>query len=119
MNQSRWKGNKEQSMSYCPKHEYSNPPDSWEEKLMDEFCVMFERATRQDDKTDWVEKLESFISQLLDKAREEGLQLRKNYTDFNEDEAKRMVERAKQDTLTEVRKIIITMNLNIKNHITQ
>ena len=37
--------------------------NEWKEKLMDDFCVMFERATQQDDTIDWVEKMETFISQ--------------------------------------------------------
>ena len=48
----------------CPKakpHWESDYAAIWEDRLMDEFCVMFERATRKDDTIDWVEKLERFI----------------------------------------------------------
>lgn len=40
--------------------------ENWKEKLMDEFCVMFERADREDAPGDeWVSRLEDFISFLL------------------------------------------------------
>ena len=38
----------------------------WGEKMMDEFCVMFERATIvYEDRNEWPEKLEAFIHTLL------------------------------------------------------
>lgn len=39
--------------------------ENWEEKLMDDFCVMFERAG-----DDYVERLENFISTLLKSQRD-------------------------------------------------
>ncbi len=42
-----------------------NIKENWKEGLMDEFCVMFERASQADDTIDWVVKLEAFISQAI------------------------------------------------------
>ena len=44
----------------------------WEKKLMTEFCVMFERAEREDGEngTYWVEKMEVFIQKLLQDERD-------------------------------------------------
>jgi DNA-binding ferritin-like protein (Dps family) len=50
------------------------PKETWgEERLMDEFCVMFERAERENGESSefWVKKLESFITQLLKDQRQE------------------------------------------------
>ncbi len=49
----------------------TNNTQEWEKRLMDEFCVMFERATQKDDTIDWVEKMENFISHLLTQQRSE------------------------------------------------
>lgn len=48
----------------------------WEERLMDEFCVMFERATRDGDKTDWVGKLETLIKEVASQEYERGFEAR-------------------------------------------
>lgn len=56
------------------------PQKAWEVQLMDEFCVMFERAHRENGSIEssdyWVDKLEAFIRTLIkereEKAREEG-----------------------------------------------
>lgn len=81
---------------------------NWEEKLMDKFCVMFERATRENDETDWVENLENFIRSLLEQAKLEGAnkQVSERIIELNdawlEDMAKwraRHFEEAKQEVL--------------------
>lgn len=42
----------------------------WREQLMDNFAVMFARATREPEEgTEWVEKMEDFITHLLEEAR--------------------------------------------------
>lgn len=47
----------------------------WKEKLIDEFCVMFERAHREDGSVEsgdyWAEKTENFIESLLSLYTEE------------------------------------------------
>lgn len=38
---------------------------SWKEKMMDDFCVMFERATRENEPIEWAERMEEFIENLF------------------------------------------------------
>lgn len=47
--------------------------EAWETRLMDEFCVMFARAEREADTTDWVTKLEIFIAAERAEAEQELL----------------------------------------------
>lgn len=70
---------------YCPSKDGGKCPDEedfiksitnmnnkqWEEELMDEFAVMFERAYRGGDESYWVIKLENFIRQREAEIRKE------------------------------------------------
>lgn len=47
--------------------------EAWETRLMDEFCVMFARAEREADTTDWVTKLEIFIAAERAEAEQRGI----------------------------------------------
>ena len=48
-------------------------PQSMEERLMDKFCIMFERADRENDTVDWVSTLEDFIHAEKELSKQEGM----------------------------------------------
>jgi len=50
----------------CPESSFKDDGRPWKESLMDQFCVMFERAHRDgDDSDEWVIKMETFISKTV------------------------------------------------------
>lgn len=48
-----------------------NKQKGWKEEMVDYFCVMFERASRENDHIVWEERLEDFISNLLTQQKKE------------------------------------------------
>lgn len=85
--------------------------NNWKEKLMDEFCVMFKRATIPTDGTIWENMLERFISSLLaSKGQEimEELDKQSEHQDFCDHRGVCICEREKLFTIkvSEAQKII-------------
>lgn len=54
----------------------TNTNEEWENELMTQFCVMLDRADREngESSTEWQEKLENFISQQKKEAYNEGIE---------------------------------------------
>lgn len=46
----------------------SQPNRAWKEEMMDDFCVMFERATREVEPIDWAERMEDFVEREITQA---------------------------------------------------
>ena len=75
------KGNHWESCIKCGKSKESTPePLDWEKKYY-KLCDIYEKMEGIP-----IEEIKSFISKVRAEGVEEGLQLRKHYTDFNEDE---------------------------------
>jgi hypothetical protein len=44
---------------------------SWKEEMIDDFCKMLEKASRENELIDWADEMENFIYKLLGKQKTE------------------------------------------------
>jgi hypothetical protein len=78
-----------------------NEKESWEEELQDNFCVMFERASREHGESveEWTQKLEEWISdRFIEKSKVEEMLRIQEFAP--QDEANRGYTKALSDLLS-------------------